>query len=52
MYKGLNNITIHILEHDILLTQDIIYDFLTTGNKSPVVKLIPKDNQSVPLASL
>lgn len=38
-YKGIDNITIHVIEHDIVLTQDIIYDFLTTGNKSPVVKL-------------
>jgi len=38
-YKGLDHITIHVLEHDIVLTQDIIYDYLTTGNKSPVVKL-------------
>ena len=39
VYKGLDNITIHVIEHDIVQTQDIIYDFLTTGNKSPVVKL-------------
>lgn len=38
-YKGIDNINIHVTEHDIVLTQDIIYDFLTTGNKSPVVKL-------------
>lgn len=38
-YKGIDNINIHVIEHDIVLTQDIIYDFLTTGNKSPVVKL-------------
>ena len=38
-YKGRDNITIHVIEHDIVLTQDIIYDFLTKGNTSPVVKL-------------
>ena len=38
-YKGIDNITIHVIEHDIVLTQDVIYDFLTTGNKSPIVKL-------------
>jgi len=38
-YKGIDNVTIHVIEHDIVLTQDIIYEFLTTGKKSPVLKL-------------
>ena len=38
-YKGIDNVTIHVVEHDIVLTQDIIFDFLTTGKKSPVLNL-------------
>ena len=38
-YKGIDNVTIHTVEHDIVLTQDIIFDYLMTGNKSPVLKL-------------
>ena len=38
-YKGINYINIHVIEHDIVLSQDIIYYFLATGKKSPVVKL-------------
>ncbi|MBU2053786.1 MAG: hypothetical protein KKC25_02245, partial [Proteobacteria bacterium] len=38
-YKGIDNVTIHAVEHDIVLTQDIIFDYLTTGKKSPVLKL-------------
>lgn len=39
LYKGIDNVTIHVIEHDIVLTQDIIYDYLATGKKSPVLKL-------------
>lgn len=38
-YKGIDNVTIHAVEHDIVLTQDIIFDYLMTGKKSPVLKL-------------
>ena len=38
-YKGIDNSTIHAGGHDIVLTQDIIFDYLTTGKKSPVLKL-------------
>jgi len=38
-YKGIENVTIHAIEHDIVLTHDIIFDYLTTGKKSPVLKL-------------
>jgi hypothetical protein len=31
LYKGIENITIHAIEHDIVLTQDIIYDYIKTG---------------------
>ena len=31
--------TIHTVEHDIVLTQDIIFDYLTNGKKSPVLRL-------------
>ncbi|MBM4315375.1 MAG: hypothetical protein FJ122_15865, partial [Deltaproteobacteria bacterium] len=26
-YKGIDNVTIHAVEHDIVLTQDIIFDY-------------------------
>jgi hypothetical protein len=38
-YKGLDNVTIHAIEHDIVLTHDIIFDYLKTGKISPVVNL-------------
>jgi len=38
-YKGIDNVTIHAIEHDIVLTQDIIYDYIMTGKKSPVLNL-------------
>ncbi len=38
-YKGIDNVTIHVVEQDNVLTQDIIFDFLRTGKKSPVLKL-------------
>jgi hypothetical protein len=38
-YKGTNNVTIHALEHDIVLSQDIISDYLKTGKISPVLNL-------------
>jgi hypothetical protein len=38
-YKKIDNVTIHTVEHDIVLTQDIIFDHLATGKKSPVLKL-------------
>jgi hypothetical protein len=38
-YKGIENVTIHCIEHDIVLTQDIIYDYIQTGKLSPVLNL-------------
>jgi len=38
-YKGIDNVTIHAIKHDIVLTQDIIFDYLTTGRKSPILNL-------------
>jgi len=38
-YKGLDNVTIHAIEHNIVLTHDIIFDYLKTGKISPVVNL-------------
>ena len=38
-YTGLDNVTIHVIEHDIVLTQDIIFDYLKSGKLSPVLKL-------------
>jgi hypothetical protein len=38
-YKGIENVTIHASEHDIVLTQDITYDYIMTGKLSPVLNL-------------
>ena len=38
-YHGIDNVTIHVIEHDITLTQDIIYNFRRSGLKSPVLKV-------------
>ena len=38
-YKGIDNVTIHTIEHDIVLTQDIISDYLKTGKLSSVLNL-------------
>lgn len=38
-YKGIDTVTIHVLEHDIVLTQDIIFDYIQSGKISPVVNL-------------
>jgi hypothetical protein len=38
-FKGLNNVTIHAVEHDIVLTHDIMFDYIKTGKISPVLNL-------------
>ena len=38
-YKGIDNVTIHTIEHDIVLTQDIIFDYIKSGKISPVLNL-------------
>jgi len=38
-YKGIDNVTIHAVEHDIVLTHDIVFDFIETGKISPVLNL-------------
>lgn len=38
-YKGIDNVTIHAIEHDIVLTQDIIFDRIKSGKLSPVLNL-------------
>jgi len=38
-YTGIENVTMHVIEHDIALTQDIIFDFKRSGLKSPVIKV-------------
>jgi REP element-mobilizing transposase RayT len=38
-YKGLDNVTIHAIEHDIVLTHDIIFDYIKSGKLSPVLNL-------------
>jgi hypothetical protein len=39
LHMSIDNVTVHAVEHDIVLTQDIIFDYFTTGKKSPVLKL-------------
>jgi len=38
-YKGVDNITIHAIEHDIVLIQDIIFDYMKSGKISTVLNL-------------
>jgi hypothetical protein len=38
-YKGIDNVNIHAIEHDIVLTQDIIFEFIKTGKISPVINI-------------
>jgi len=38
-YKGIDRVTIHAIEHDIALTQDIVFDYIKTGKMSPVLNL-------------
>lgn len=38
-YKGTDNVLIHVIEHDITLTQDIIFNFKKRGQISPVIKV-------------
>jgi hypothetical protein len=39
LYKGIENVSIHVAEHDIVLTQDIIYDYIKDGKRSPILNL-------------
>ncbi len=38
-YKGIDNVTIHTIERDIVLTHDIIFDYIKSGKISPVLNL-------------
>jgi len=38
-YKGIDNVAIHTIEHDIVLTHDIIFDYLKSVKFSPVLNL-------------
>ena len=38
-YKGIDKVNIHAIEHDILLTQDIMFDYIKFGKISPVLDL-------------
>ena len=38
-YKGIDHVTTHVIEHDIVLTHDIIFDYTETGKISPVLNL-------------
>jgi hypothetical protein len=38
-YKGIDKVNIHAIEHDILLTQDIMFDYIKFGKISPVLNL-------------
>ena len=37
-YQGIDNVAIHVIEHDITLTQDIIFEFQKSKQRSPVLK--------------
>ena len=38
-YMGIENVTIHVIEHDMVLTQDILFDYRQRGKISPLIKL-------------
>jgi len=38
-YTGIDNVAMYVIEHDIVLTQDIIFEYKTTGKFSPVIKV-------------
>ena len=38
-YMGIDNVAMHVIEHDIVLTQDIIFGYKTGGKVSPVIKV-------------
>ena len=38
-YMGMDNVLMHLIEHDISLTQDIIFMFKRYGKISPLLKL-------------
>jgi len=38
-YMGIDNVAMHVIEHDIVLTQDIIFGYKTNGKVSPVIKV-------------
>jgi hypothetical protein len=38
-YNGVDNVLIHVIEHDITLTQDIIFNFKKFGQFSPFIKV-------------
>ena len=38
-YKGFDNVLMHVIEHDIVLTQDVIFNFKKSGKISSVIKV-------------
>jgi hypothetical protein len=38
-YMGIDNVAMHVIEHDIVLTQDIVFGYKTSGKVSPVIKV-------------
>lgn len=38
-YMGIDNVALHVIEHDIVLTQDIVFGYKTIGKVSPVIKV-------------
>jgi hypothetical protein len=38
-HKGTDNVTIHVIEHDIALSQDIIFECIRTGKIRSVLNL-------------
>ena len=38
-YMGIDNVTMHVIEHGIVLSQDIIFEYKSTGEISPIIKV-------------
>ena len=38
-YMGIDNVTMHVIEHNIALIQDIIFGYKITDKVSPVIKV-------------
>ena len=38
-YKGFDNVLMYVIEHDIVLTQDVIFNFKKSGKISSVIKV-------------
>jgi len=37
-YMGIDNVTMHVIEHDIVLALDVMFDYKKKGKLSPLIK--------------